>query len=87
MAVQSSVPNRTADSSAVVVTPSRAGSDLSAYVAPLTAKEFFFADEGSYSNAYAPLAIAPGGNFGVAQITIAQAAASSFDYEFGFIER
>lgn len=39
------------------------------------------------SNAYAPIAIAPGGNFGVAQITIAQAAASSFDYEFGFVER
>ena len=41
----------------------------------------------SLSNANAPVAIAPGGNFGVAQITIAQAAASSFDYEFGFVER
>jgi hypothetical protein len=41
----------------------------------------------SSSNAYAPLAIAPGGNFGVAQITVAQTAASSFDYEFGFVER
>ena len=41
----------------------------------------------SLSNAYAPVAIAPGGNFGIAQITVAQTAASSFDYEFGFVER
>lgn len=41
----------------------------------------------SLSNSYAPIAIAPGGNFGIAQITVAQSAASSFDYEFGFVER
>jgi hypothetical protein len=41
----------------------------------------------SSSNAFAPLAIAPGGNFGLVQTTIAQTAASSFDYEFGYVER
>lgn len=35
----------------------------------------------------APCVIGPGGNLNISQITVAQTAASSFDFEFGYIER
>lgn len=53
MAIASTLPTRQADST-TIQTPSRTGSDLSAYVLPVTAKELFSADEGSYTMALTP---------------------------------
>lgn len=51
MAVAKSLPTLTPDGSAVI-TPSRTGSYLEAYVIPLGAKQNAYAEEGSYFSAY-----------------------------------
>lgn len=53
MAIASALGTYNGDSSAAV-TPSRTGSYLEAYVNPVTNKEFFFADEGSYFTLITP---------------------------------
>lgn len=53
MAYQSALPTKNADSSAIA-TPTRTGAYNEAYVTPITNKEFFLADEGSYFTAITP---------------------------------
>lgn len=51
MAIATEYPGRTGDGAGV---PSRAGSDLSSYVLPISNKEMFAADEGTYFTAITP---------------------------------
>jgi hypothetical protein len=54
MAIASALTTRSGDVAGGTTTPSRTGSYNEAYAAPLTNKEFFFADEGSYFTAITP---------------------------------
>jgi hypothetical protein len=53
MAIQRALPSPTLDSAAVA-TPTRTGTYLEAYVLPISSKEMFTADEGSYNMALTP---------------------------------
>lgn len=54
MAIQRTLPTPNADSASGSTTPSRTGSYLEAYVLPISNKELFSADEGSYNMALTP---------------------------------